>query len=83
MNKDSLFDGTNYEFWSIRMQSYLISLGFNIWESFMTGYLVTTTPPTDATWKTNSENNSKSMNGILCSLLESNFINVMHCESVK
>jgi hypothetical protein len=30
INKGPLFDGTNYEFWSIRIQTYLIALGFDI-----------------------------------------------------
>jgi hypothetical protein len=37
-NMDLLFDGTNYAFWSIRMQTYLVALGFDIWQSLVTGY---------------------------------------------
>jgi hypothetical protein len=40
-NKAPLFDRTNYAFWSIRMQTYLMALGFDIWKSVVTGY---TTP---------------------------------------
>jgi hypothetical protein len=46
-NKAPLFDKTNYAFWSIRMQTYLMALGFDIWKSFMTGYTTPTTPPID------------------------------------
>jgi hypothetical protein len=33
-----LVDGTNYASWSIRMKTYLMALGFDIWESVTTGY---------------------------------------------
>jgi hypothetical protein len=46
-NKAPLFDGTNYAFWSIRMQTYLMDLGFDIWKSVVTGYTTPKTPPTD------------------------------------
>jgi hypothetical protein len=39
----------NYAFWSIRMQTYLMALGFDIWKSVMIGYTTPKTPPTDNT----------------------------------
>jgi len=33
------FDGTNYASWSIRMKTYLMALGFGIWESITTCYI--------------------------------------------
>jgi hypothetical protein len=70
-NRDLLlFDRTNYAFWSIRMQTYLMALGFDIWKSIMIGYIAPTTPPTNAIGKNPSENNVKSMNSILCGLSE-------------
>jgi hypothetical protein len=38
-NKASLFARTNYASWSIRMKTYLTSLGFGISESVATGYI--------------------------------------------
>jgi hypothetical protein len=38
-NKVPLFDGTNYAFWSVRMWTYLMDLGFDIWKSFVNGYI--------------------------------------------
>jgi hypothetical protein len=69
--QDPLFDGTNYAFWSIRMQTYLMALGFDIWQFVVTGYKAPTSPPTDQAGKKASENNAKSMNAILCGLSES------------
>jgi hypothetical protein len=68
-----LFDRTKYAFWSIRMQTYIMALGFDIWQLVVTGYTTPKTPPTGAIRKNPSENNAKSMNSILCGLLESEF----------
>jgi hypothetical protein len=38
-NKDPLFDGENYEFQRIMIQTYIIKLGFDIWKPFLTGYI--------------------------------------------
>jgi hypothetical protein len=83
INRVLLFDGKNYAFWSIRMQTYLMSFGFDIWKSFMNGYTSPKTPPTYVTGKNPSENNAKAMNAILCSLSESKFDKVVHYESKK
>ena len=44
-NKAPLFDGSNYDFWIMRMRTYLKDLGFDIWRSVETGYTTPTTPP--------------------------------------
>jgi hypothetical protein len=82
-NRDLLFDGTNYALWSIRMITYLMAPGFDIWKLVATGYTVPKNPLTDAAEKKDSEHNEKSMNVILCGLLESQIFKVMHCESTK
>jgi hypothetical protein len=64
-NKASLFDGKNYAFWSIRMKTYLMVIGFNIWQLVMTFYTYPITPSTDVVEKNPSENNAKYMNAIL------------------
>jgi hypothetical protein len=82
-NKALLFDRTNYAFWSIRMPTYLMALGFDSWKSIVTSYTTPQSPPTDMTGKKRSENNAKAMNAILCGLLESEFLKVMPCKSAK
>jgi hypothetical protein len=82
-NRASLFDRTNYAFWSIRMQTFLMALSFDIWKSDVIGYTTPTTPPIDVFGKMPSENNVKSMNVILCGLSKSEFVKAMHCESTK
>jgi hypothetical protein len=44
-NRAMLFNITNYALWSIRMQTYLMALGFDIWKLVMIGYTMPTTPP--------------------------------------
>jgi len=64
----------------MRMWTYILSLGFDIWKSIITGYTTPTTPPTDAAGKNPRENSAKSMNVILCGLSKFEFVKVMHCE---
>jgi hypothetical protein len=82
-NMAPLFDGTNYTFWSIRMRTYIMALGFDIWQLFMTSYIAPKNTPIDVVGKKASENDAKSMNAILCLLSESEFVKVMHCKSAK
>jgi hypothetical protein len=70
-NRAPLFDGSNYAFWSIRMRTYLMALGFDIWSAVKNGYTTPTTPPVDAAGKRLSDNNAKAMNAILCGLEDS------------
>ena len=60
-----------------------MSLRFDIWKPFVTGYTSQTNLPIDAAGKKLMENNAKSMNVILCGLLESKFIKVIYFKSIK
>jgi hypothetical protein len=60
-----------------------MAISFDIWQSVVIGYIAPTTPPTGASGKKPSANNAKVMNVILCGLLESDFVKVMHCGSTK
>jgi hypothetical protein len=82
-NRDPLFDGSNYSFWSIKMRTYLMALGFDIWSVVNNGYTTLTTPHVDTTRKSLSDNNAKSMNAIMCGLRNSKFVKVMRCVSTK
>jgi len=82
-NIASLFEGKNYALWRIRMQTYLMSLVFDILKSVMTSYIAPKHPPTNATWKKRSECNAKAMKAIFCGLSEFEFVKVMHCRPTK
>jgi hypothetical protein len=82
-NRSILFDEKLYALWSIRMQTYLMDIGFDIFQSVMIGYTTSTTPPEGVNVKNLGENNPNAMNSILCGLLEFKFVKVMHCGSKK
>ena len=38
IKKAPIFDGKNFAFWKVRMRTYLMSLGVDVWEVVETGY---------------------------------------------
>lgn len=68
-----MFDGMNHAYWSIKMETYLMAIGFNVWQSVVDGYTLPQNPPTDTTGKRKYENNAKAKHAILCNLAESIF----------
>jgi hypothetical protein len=82
-NKVALFNGGGYALRKVRMKNFLLSLGFDIWQSIEYGYTAPTTPPTDIAGKKICNDNSRSVNGILGGLTNSICVKVMHCKSAK
>lgn len=82
-NKATLFNGKNYAFWSIRIQTHIMALGFDVWKSIVTSYKDPTIPPINQDGKKACKHNAKAMNYILSSISESRFIKVMPCELEK
>ena len=80
--KAPLFDGSNYSFWKIRMQSYIKSLGYDVWESIRVGYNDSVTP-TDAATKKQAENDSKAQNALFSGLVNSELVKVVMCKTSK
>ena len=37
-NKPPLFDGTNFSLWKVRMRTYIMALGVDVWDVVETGY---------------------------------------------
>ena len=81
-NKGPLFDGTNFSFWKVRMRTYIISLGANVWDVVQTGY-VKSIVLSSRDDKLEFSFNSKEMNVILSCLAKVEFVKVMHLESAK
>jgi hypothetical protein len=77
------FDGQKYDFWSIRMKTYIQAQGFEIWQSIVDGYTVPTVPPTNDKAVKLGQNNSKATNALLNGLSETIFTKVAHCKSAK
>ncbi|XP_057823542.1 uncharacterized protein LOC131035829 [Cryptomeria japonica] len=82
-SKAHMFDGTNYAFWSRKMETYMSSLGFDIWMSVNNGYIVPSTPPTDLDTKWEYKINAKAKNVILSGMFDIEFVKVMHCTLAK
>jgi hypothetical protein len=81
-SKPPLFDGTNFAFWKIRMRTYLMALGVDVWDVVETGY---TKPIVLANKDDKLEFifNAKGMNAILNGLAETEFVKVMHLNTAK
>ena len=68
-----IFDGNKYVYWSKRMQTYIISLGFDVWILVKDGYTEPKDGPTTNVEIADYENNATTLNSILASLNESEF----------
>jgi hypothetical protein len=77
------FNGQKYEFWSIRMKTYIQAQGFEIWQSIVDGYTTQIVLPTNDKVVKLSQNNSKAKNALLNGLSETIFTKVAHCKSSK
>ena len=81
-NKAPIFNGTNFAFWMVRMRTYLMSQGVDVWEVVETGY----TKPAVLLSKDEKLEftlNAKAMNVILSGLAESEFVKVMNHQTAK
>src|SRR3984957_1388678 len=81
-NKATLFLGTNFSFWKVRMRTYIMDLGVDVWDVVDTGYVkpVVLANKDD---KLEFSFNAKAMNAILSGLAEAEFVKVMHLETAK
>jgi hypothetical protein len=82
-NKAPRFDGSYYFFWKIRMQTYLMSLGYDIWSAVENGYTTPKNPLVDTDGKRLSNNNYRAKNVILCGLKKAVYTKFMHCASKR
>ena len=81
-NKAPFFTGENYAFWKIRMRTYIMSLGIEVWAAVELGYAPKATD-TEKETKQDFVANAKAMNAILNGLCEAEFIKVMHKDIAK
>jgi hypothetical protein len=82
VTRPPLFDGTNFAFWKVRMRTYLMALGADVWDVVETGYIkpVVLASKDD---KLEFTFNAKGMNAILNGLAEAEFVKVMHLQTAK
>jgi hypothetical protein len=80
--KPPLFDGTKFSFWKVRMRTYLMALGVDVWDVVETRYtkLVVLASKDDML---EFIFNAKGMNAILNGHAEAEFVKVMHLQTAK
>jgi hypothetical protein len=81
-NKAPLFNGTKFSFWKVRMRTYIMALGEDVWDVVDTGYVK---PVVLANKDDNIEFsfNTKAMNAIVSGLAEVELTKVMHLGTAK
>jgi hypothetical protein len=81
-NKAPLFNGTNFSFWKVRIRTYIMALGADVWDVLDTGYVkpVVLANKDD---KLEFSFNTKAMNSILSELTKEEFVKVMHLGTAK
>ena len=78
-----IFDGTNFNYWKVRVTTYLQSLGTDVWDIIETGYTFPSATPTDAAKKKKYETNAKAVNTLLGCLSQTDFVKFMQYKSAK
>jgi hypothetical protein len=81
-SKPPLLDGTIFSFWKVRMRTYVMALGVDVWDVVEIRY---TKPVVLASKddKLEFSFNDKAMNAILNGLAKVDFVKVMHLQTAK
>jgi hypothetical protein len=81
-NKSPLFNGTKFTFWKVRMRTYIMDLGADVWDVVETGYVkrVVLANKDD---KLEFSFIAKAMNAIMSGLAEAKLVKVMHLGTTK
>ena len=82
-SKVPIFDGSDYAFWEVMMQTYLLAIKVDVFPLVVNGYKVPNTLPTDLYEKTKYETYMKAKFAILNSLSKDVFVKVFYCCSSK
>jgi hypothetical protein len=76
--EDPLFGGLDYAFWKTKMEGFIVSLGFEVWNSIEDGYTMPTNVLT-----IDDEKNGKERYDLLSGLANLEFLKVMSYKSTK
>ena len=82
-SKVPIFNGEDYDFWSIRMRSHIIFIGLDVWMYVETRYIYPKYPPMDLEGIKQFGYDAKFVNEILVGLARTVFSKVMHCKTTK
>jgi hypothetical protein len=81
-NKAPLFNGTNFSFWKVRMRTYIMDLGADVWDMVDIGY-VKPVVLANKDEKLEFSFNTEAMNVILSGIVEEEFVKPMHLGTTK
>ena len=80
LNVPPYFDGSNYDFWKVRMRAFLCLIGESVWDAIDIGQ--TRLEATKSTWDkvalTTLNANSKALNAIFCGVSPDEFHRISH-----
>lgn len=65
------------------MEMHISALGYEIWQLVINGNKAPSIPPTDSAGNKAYENNARAKNAVLCGLVETKIVKVMHCNLAK
>ena len=82
-SKTPFFDGTDYHGWSNRMEQYLMSVGYSVWQMINVKFIPSLDEVTDEREMKKHENNAKAANALLSALSPNEYARVMNLRSAK
>ena len=77
------FEGIDYYGWSNRMDQYLMSLGYSVWNMINVQFNPSLTEVTDEKEMKKHENNAKAANALLSALSPQEYTRVMNLKFAK
>ena len=82
-SKIPYFEGNDYHGWSNRMEQYLMSLGYSVWNMIHVKFLPSLNEVTDERMMKKHEYNAKAANALLSALSPQEYTRVMNLKSAK
>jgi hypothetical protein len=79
-NKAPIFNGTNVSFWKVRIRTYIMALGRDVWDVVETSF-VNPIVLASKDYKLEFSFNAKAMIVNMSGLAEVEFVKIMHLES--
>ena len=78
------FDGTNYVYWKMRMQNFLIATDYQLWLVVKDGRLVMNTEDRYSAEDIDQiQKDAKAKNSLYCALAASEFEKISSCDTAK
>ena len=82
-SKIPFFDGTDYHGWSNRMEQYLMSVGYSVWQMINVKFIPSLDEVTDERVMKKYEYNAKAANALLSALSPQEYTHMMNLKSAK